>query len=160
MVVIVSGRVAVATLRAPSAQRPIRKSGRCSGEFFTRKGSSRSQTPLVIPQPEFHVKYLHNNSVRMVWPTVYDGQEVTIINLFYFYTNVHNYVSAIKTVFGYSFFVVLIVFAGICHEFNINAELVFLYYKFFTIFVKIETINKQMSIAGSLCFSCLSINTG
>lgn len=108
---IVSGRVA--TLRAPSAQRPIRKSGRCSGEFFTRKGSSRSQTPLVIPQPEFRVKYLHNSSVRMVWPTVYDGQEVIIINLFYFYPNVVRYVNAIENAIGYPFFVVLFVFTGI-----------------------------------------------
>lgn len=106
-----SGRVA--TLRAPSVQRPIRKSGRCSGEFFTRKGSSRSQTPLVIPQPEFRVKYLHYSSVRMVWPTVYDGQEVTINSLFYFYPNVVSYVSAIKNSIGYVFFIVLIVFAGI-----------------------------------------------
>lgn len=138
-----SGRVA--TLRAPYAQRPIRKSGRCSGEFFTRKGSSRSQTPLVILQPQFREKYLHNCSVRMVWPTVYDGQEVTIINMFYFYTNVHSYVNAIKNcywlrIFRYSY--------CLCRYFTRISTLMLIWfsrrhYKLGNTIMVIEAINKS-----------------
>lgn len=71
----------VATLRAPFAsQRPIRKTGfHCSGErFFSRKGSSRSQTARILPHAEFSKNFLHHNIVNMVYPTIYDGNtEVT-----------------------------------------------------------------------------------
>lgn len=155
MAVILSGRVA--TLRAPSAQRPIRKSGRCSGEFFTRKGSSRSQTPVVIPQSEFRVKFLHNSSVRMVWPTVYDGQEVTIITLFYFYPNVVTWVR-LNNAFGTQFALFLLplpVFTTIYRQYWIG----FLVLRIFTILPicsKKQTANKQIWIVLCLCLSCLS----
>lgn len=159
MVVIVSGRV-VATLRAPSAQRPIRKSGRCSGEFFSRKGSSRSQTPLVIPHSEFGVKYLHNSSVRMVWPTVYDGQEVTIINLFYFYPKC-SYVSANENLLITHFYSYCLVVCRYAPRFIVNAEFVYSCQKFVRSYwyvgtKKQTTINKQMWIVLFLCSSCLS----
>ncbi|CAH0729224.1 unnamed protein product, partial [Brenthis ino] len=66
-------------MRAPTfvIQCPIRKSAfHCSREkFSTLKGSSRSLTLPVLPfEYSIFKKYFRNNSVDMVWSTIYDGK--------------------------------------------------------------------------------------
>lgn len=41
---------------------------------MTRKGSSRSQTPLFSPYIFSNRKSLSLSVTKMVWPTVYDGK--------------------------------------------------------------------------------------
>ncbi|XP_004931176.3 pyruvate kinase isoform X2 [Bombyx mori] len=43
-------------------------------QFFTRKGSSRSRKPPVSRNRELTDKYLHYNPLKMVYPTIHDGE--------------------------------------------------------------------------------------
>ncbi|XP_038223113.1 pyruvate kinase-like isoform X1 [Zerene cesonia] len=65
-------------MRAPTVviRRSIRKSVfQCGREkFSTLKGSSRSYAPSVSPLVNFQSGDLSNNSVKMVWCTIYDGK--------------------------------------------------------------------------------------
>lgn len=54
-------------------------------QFFTRKGSSRSRKPPVSRNRELTDKYLHYNPLKMVYPTIHDG-EIEVIFSVYYYT--------------------------------------------------------------------------
>lgn len=71
---VVNGAATFLAGAARAASRAsVRKSKRTNSLLlFTRKGSSRSQTPLVSLL--VCNKYFHCKTVRMVWPTIYDGK--------------------------------------------------------------------------------------